>query len=356
MMRGLRGLAGRSQNGIRPAGHWSALAPLILVAAVLAGCSFGPNELPSPRAGVSTDYDVTIRFASVMNLPQGADVAFNGLRIGTVKQMKQTAEGVDVTVGLNGGAKVPADVHAIIQQNTLLGDTYIALMPPSAVRGGNGSSAAASAARMAAGAVIPVERTTSPPQLEDTIAVLAYFVNGGSIQKAQDTMTTLNRTLPEKKQVRKLSTTVAVDLNNLATRTDEIDRTLNGLNNVSMSFQRTGDQFRQMMSPAGAEYWNRVAHDVVGHISTLLPSVGSIFIGGLWLVPMLNSLADTVESVRMVWDKGVVVGQRLDAFLRNTLVPFSRNPRVDVTSVKGDGGRELVSDSQNVLRILGAIR
>lgn len=53
----------------------------VVVAALMAtsGCALSPNRLPSVKAGVSNDYSVTLKFASVLNLPTGADVMMNGL-------------------------------------------------------------------------------------------------------------------------------------------------------------------------------------------------------------------------------------------------------------------------------------
>lgn len=347
-----RTTAVRTAGGVRGrlrAGFGAASAGLVVLLTGTA-CSFGPNDLPSVRAGVSVDYDVTLKFASVMNLPTGADVVMNGLRIGEVRSLEATDDGIDVIVGLTADARVPADTGAIIRQNTLLGDTYIALTPTiDAVAGGR---------HLEPGGVVPVERTTSPPQLEDTIAVLAHFVNGGSIQKAQETMATLNRTVPPPDQLTELAGIVAVDLEDLAANTADIDGFLHELSNTAASINAVAPQWQTIFSPGGAEYWDKVANQVVSHISTLLPSLGTIFSGGMWLVPMLNSLADTVEAGRGNYDDAALASARLTNFLRTTLLPFAESPRVNVTSVTAasGGGGQLIGDAENLLRMLGAIR
>lgn len=329
---------------LRTWGCLLALLPVLLVS----GCAFGPNDLPSVRAGVSQDFDVTLQFDSVLNLPAGADVMMNGLRVGQVRSTAVTDDGVDVKVGLTQDARVPADTTAIIRQNTLLGDTYLALTPEARDTGQSGY--------LAEGSVVPKSRTTSPPQLEDTIAVLAYFVNGGSIQKVQDTMATLNKTMPQLKDVRKMASTVSADLDDLAGSTSEIDRLLVGLDRTSTSFTDRTDQIAAVFGEQGADFWTRVAKSVVAHISTLLPSVGSIFVGGLWLIPMLTSVAETTEAGRGMWDKGPATVARLSDFLRTTILPFAEKPSVNVTSVQNRDGDQLVGDATTVLRMLGAVR
>ncbi|NMO03746.1 MCE family protein [Gordonia sp. TBRC 11910] len=327
----------------------SVIAVLTISSAVSA-CSLNPNDLPSVRAGVSDDYQITLQFASILNLPRGADVMMNGLRVGTVESTAQTAHGVDVVAGLTDAAKVPADTKAIIRQNTLLGDTYVALTPAEGDTGAAGF--------LSNGSVVALDKTTSPPPLEDTIAVLAYFVNGGTIQKIQDTMATLNRTMPSIKDVRAMAATVSIDLANLASGTSQIDRTLVGLNNMSLVFSTKKNELAAIFSDDGVHYFTSVAKNVVAHISTLLPSVGSIFIGGMWLVPMLDSAATLVESGRGEYDVASSAGAaaKVTSFLNTTLLPWASNPSVNIKSVQSADGGELVNDAKTVLRMLGAVR
>lgn len=312
-------------------------------------CSFGPNDLPSVRRGVDVDFEVTLKFASVMNLPTGADVVMNGIRIGEVESLQSTDRAVDVRVGLAADARVPVNSSAVIRQNTLLGDTYIALSPPADSAGSRGGF-------LEEGDVVPVDRTTSPPQLEDTIAVLAHFVNGGSIQKAQETMAVLNDTVADTDNLRALASTVAIDLEDLAGQTADIDGFLNGVDNTAVSIRDRRTEWQAVFSPGGAEYWDKVANQSIAHISTLLPSLGSIFSGGLWLVPMLNSLADASESFGGNANGALDTSNRVTNFLESTLLPFVNNPSVNVTSVTTSSGVELIGDAENVLRMLGAVR
>ncbi|QMU22361.1 MlaD family protein [Gordonia rubripertincta] len=341
-------------------------AKRILVAAIavcaivvgLTGCSsLSPNRLPSVKSGVPLDYRVTLQFTSVLNLPDGADVMMNGIQVGRVESTNPTPDGVDVIVGLTDDRAVPADSSAIIRQNTPLGDTYLAIEPPA--RDGSGEY-------LREGSVIPVDRTTSPPPLEDTIAVLAYFVNGGSIQKVQDTMATLNRTMPPVGDVRKIAAIVSKDLDDLSRNTDELERTINALNAVSQSFDDSRVQIDHVFSDQGLHYWKTVSKTLVAHISTLLPSVGSVFTGGLFLVPLLNSLAATGEAGRGMWDQAPSTGAAMAKFLENTLIPFAENPSVNVSSVRvtatdsgsvrTSGKKQLLGDTKLLLSMLGAIR
>ncbi len=92
-----------------------------------------------------------------------------------------------------------------------------------------------------------------------------------------------------------------------------------------------------------------------------------MFTGGLFLVPLLNSLAATGEAGRGMWDQAPSTGAAMAKFLENTLIPFAKNPpsvnvssvRVTATdsgSIRTAGKKQLLGDTKLLLSMLGAIR
>ncbi|WP_280426646.1 MlaD family protein [Nocardia carnea] len=310
-------------------------------------CGLGPDDLPSVRGGIGAGYDIDIEFVSVMNLPSGADVMMDGLRVGEVRAVTVQDDSVRVGVRLQEGSRVPADVRAVIRQNTLLGDTYIAL---------DHAPIEADEQFLRPGGTVPAGHTSSPPQLEDTMAVLAYFVNGGGIQRIQDAMGRINTAVPQPPDVRRLASVVAVDLRDLAGGTHEIDRLLAGFDATAVSLNERGQTLSTVFSQHAEHYWRRVAVNIVSYISQILPSVGSVYEGGMWLVPMLNSLADTGGVIRDIWDEGPADTARIADFLRTTVLPFAQHPSVDIRSVETARGEQIVADAENLLRLLGAVK
>ncbi len=67
-----------------PPGGVPVAIPAMVMTIVLAGCAIGPDDLPSVRPGTGDGYEVSVRFASVLSLPNGADVVADGQRIGEV--------------------------------------------------------------------------------------------------------------------------------------------------------------------------------------------------------------------------------------------------------------------------------
>ncbi|WP_213574177.1 MlaD family protein [Rhodococcus sp. USK13] len=322
-----------------------------LAVGLTTSCSLGPKDLPSVQGGVRDGYAITMQFASALNLPDGAHVTLNGLRVGQVGAVDVQGPVVVVTVNVAGDARIPTDVHGVIRQDTLLGDTYIALET---------NQNTTQSEYLKPGMLIPAAQTTSPPQLEDTMAVLAYFVNGGSIQKVQDTMKRLNNVMPPQQDVRAIASTVAVDLRDLSDNLSEIDRTLDGMNATAVAMDNKSDALSVMFegdeNHTGTYYWRSLNQRFIGHLSVVLPNVGSVFEGGQWLVPMLNSIADAGQSIRNVWDEGPTSAEKVDNFIRTTLLPFAKDPQVNIKSIQAANGDQVLVDVENILRMLGAVK
>jgi virulence factor Mce-like protein len=318
---------------------------IMSVLVVVSSCSLRPDDLPSPKGGVANGYPVHIEFASALNLPTGADVTMDGLVIGKVDDVDLTDTAVSVTANIDSGTRIPSSAGATIRQDTVLGDTYVAIE----------RSAAAAGESVPAGGTIPESQTNSPPQLEDTLALLANFVNGGNIQKLQTSISKTNSVMPNLEALRKLASTVAVDLEDTARRTERIDGLLEGMDNTAVALNRGEEKITSMLSPNGLLLWDRLSNQVIRYIGTLLPSIGSIFAGGVWLVPMLNSVDDAIAAVRNTGADVLSDSEKVGAFLRRTIVPFLERPSVNVTSVDADGNRRL-ADVENLMRMLGAVR
>ncbi|WP_433598266.1 MlaD family protein [Nocardia sp. CA-135953] len=323
------------------------VAAALLCGAVTASCSLGPKDIPSFRSS-SGGSDIVLHFESVMNLPDGANVTMDGLQIGKVEKVDLGTSDVAVTVVLQPGVRVPSNVKAMIRQDTILGDTYIGL---------DRSAGPDNTRYLPAGGTIPVSDTTSPPQLEDTLAVLAYFVNGGSIQKIEDTMSRLNTVMPAVTEIRELSTVMTGDLHDLSQNTDEIDRTLAGLDRTASTVAGNAPTLnRILLNDSALRYWRYSADILYGHIGSGLPSIGSLFVGGNWMVPMLNSLSATTHDGRGMWNTAPSAAGNMATFLRTVVLPFAQHPSVNIQSVQAANGDELVGDMENVLRMLGAVR
>lgn len=330
------------------AGRLRQLAGALLSAAVvlaLPSCSaVNVAALPQPGHNYSDGYDIVLEFENVLNLPDRAKVVMGGTEVGTVTKVDVAERFVDVTARIAPDVAVPANARAALEQATILGDIYLSLDPPTDVP---------PAPPLAPGATVSLAQTTSPPQLEDTLAHLADFVSSGSVQRLQNTIIGINRVVPAPPALRQISSTVTTDLRGLSDNIDVVDTLLNGISDTGSVLSERNSSFEYWFSERGMRGFDR-AFQVSNYLGRLFPSVGSVYTGGYWIVPLLRSLAESTSALqRSKWafEDEVPAWQKLftDLFL-----PQDKNPAINIVSIAGPDGRELSGNVADVLRILGA--
>jgi phospholipid/cholesterol/gamma-HCH transport system substrate-binding protein len=303
------------------------------------------NALPQPGNDYRGGYDVVFEFGNVLNLPDRAKVVMGGRAVGVVTKVAVATRHVDVTLRVAPDVVVPSNIRASLQQATVLGDIYIALDRPQTDQ--------PAAPALVPGAIVPLTQTASPPQLEDTIANLANFVSSGSIQRVQNTIIGINRVAPQGDSARKIASHVAADLSDLSNGLDTVDQWLKGVAGTGQVLHDRLPTFQEFFSPKGMAGFDR-ATVTASYVGTLLPSVGSVYAGGFWLLPLLNSLGGALGAMqrdKQAFEAEVPAWRQLfyDDFL-----PQDKYPAMNITSIVGPDGRELSGNVQNVLRILGA--
>jgi phospholipid/cholesterol/gamma-HCH transport system substrate-binding protein len=313
---------------------------------LLSSCaSLNVNAIPLPGSSYSDGYDIVIEFQNILNLPDRAKVVMDGTKVGVVKGVGLTSHGVDVTARIDGGVAVPSDMHSVMQQATVLGDTYIALERP--------PDAAVSAPALRAGERIPIAHTTSPPQLEDTIANMANFVGSGAIQRAQNTIIKINRVTPPRPEIRAMASRVAVDLSDVSKNIDDVDLWLKGVRETADVLKADAPELQQWFTPQGVTNFRH--NFILSHyLAPIVPTLGTIYYNGYWLTPALTALSNSAEAFqhsKWAFDEEVPRWQHL---VTDYLLPERRYPAVNITSIKGPDGRELSGNVQEVLRMIGA--
>ncbi|MGV0870640.1 MlaD family protein [Mycolicibacterium sp. XJ879] len=323
------------------------LTALLAGVAILSSCAqLDVNSLPQPGNSYRDGYDITLEFEDVLNLPDHARVALNGVTVGVVTQVTMTPRHVDVTARIASDVSVPSNAHASLEQATVLGDIYVAIDRP--VTGDS------PAPRVSPGGRLPLAQTTSPPQLEDTLASLATFVGSGSIQRAQNTVVRINRLTPPSDEVRRLSSRVVDDLSDLSDNIAQVDELLAGMSEMGEVWRTRNTQIDLVLSPRGQLSLERVVIPA-NTISRLLPGVGSVAAGGFWLVPFLNSQAEVVGALQR---SKINVEEEIPKYRRlftDFFIPQDKYPAINITSIVGPDGRELSGNVQDVLRMLGAM-
>lgn len=179
---------------------------LLLAAAtlLLAGCgpAGGAYDLPLPGGAHVGDHPMTITvdFDDVLDLVPHASVQLDHVAVGRVRKIALSPDGktAEVTLEVRGGLDLPADTTARLQQTSLLGEKYVALVPggaapaaaPGAVDSGVQPDAAApgtgsAGGRLEDGARIDASHTSRAVGAEDVLGALSALLNGGGVGQFQ---------------------------------------------------------------------------------------------------------------------------------------------------------------------------
>jgi phospholipid/cholesterol/gamma-HCH transport system substrate-binding protein len=98
---------------------------------------------------------------------EGAEVAFRGVQVGRVTHLKLDTNGVEITLAINHGTKIPINSTAHIYDLSAVGEQYVDLVPTDKP----------SSAFLHAGSSIPASQTTTPLQTATVLYDLEQFVD-----------------------------------------------------------------------------------------------------------------------------------------------------------------------------------
>jgi len=141
-----------------PLTHRTVLQLVILACvAVLGGAVmiFGYLKLPA-ELGIGR-YRVTVELPRAAGLYASGNVTYRGTEVGRVESVRLTDSGVAAVLSLKSGIDIPSDLDAQVHSQSAVGEQYVALLPRRA------------SAPLKDGDVIPVQRTTVPPDLDSLL-------------------------------------------------------------------------------------------------------------------------------------------------------------------------------------------
>lgn len=128
----------------------------LLLAVVVAGVAFVALRGSS---GQRTTF--TAQFEDAVGLYTGNAVSVLGMRIGSVSDIVDKGNYVEVTMEVDGDVDIPADVQAVTVNTSILTDRHVELTP--AYRGGP---------KLTTGDVIGLARTRTPVEFDRTLAMI----------------------------------------------------------------------------------------------------------------------------------------------------------------------------------------
>lgn len=202
--------------------------PLVL-AAVLCSGSCG---LSLQNSGLGTRYGgkrITAVFADVGRLPLGGVVRSGQAEVGRVRSVTAEDFRAVVQLDLDPGFPVPGGTAARLELSSPLGEQFVLLEPPPRPAG----------PALADGAVIPIERTATGPDVESTLAALGALLNGSGLDQARTVVTELNTAIGgREQQIRELLHQLDSVLGSLDRHRAEINSVLGSMRAVSSELAR----------------------------------------------------------------------------------------------------------------------
>jgi len=202
-----------------------ALAASALLAA---GCSFhGVNSLPLPgtvgHGAGSTSY--TVELANVGTLEPNSPVLIDDVVVGSIRGVGVVDRHAEVKISVKPGVVIPANATAQVGQTSLLGSMHLQLGPPPGEQ---------PAGALPANATIALNRSSTYPSTERTLAALSTVVNSGGLGQLGDIIHSVNAVLAGRQaDIRALIGQLDTFVGTLNSQRDNIIATVTELNRFS---------------------------------------------------------------------------------------------------------------------------
>jgi phospholipid/cholesterol/gamma-HCH transport system substrate-binding protein len=162
------------------------MAVLATAALTLSGCGLGAvsggvYEAPLPGGADVGEDPITLsaEFSDVLDLVPQSSVKIDNVAVGRVSKIRLTEDGRSARVSLvvNDDVELPAGTTARLQQTSLLGEKYVALIRPATPVAGS---------PLGDGAVLGRGDTAAAAQVEEVLGALSMVLNSGGIAQFQE--------------------------------------------------------------------------------------------------------------------------------------------------------------------------
>lgn len=154
---------------------------------LIGGCGLtdrGVYDTPLPGgADVGSDpVTLTAEFDDVLDLVPQSSVRADNVPVGRVSSIKLADDGRSAVVELlvNGDTNLPEGTTARVEQTSLLGEKYVALVRP------DEEDVQAGDAQLTSGTRLDLDDTDRAAQIEQVLGALSLVLNGGDIQEFQN--------------------------------------------------------------------------------------------------------------------------------------------------------------------------
>lgn len=305
------------------------LAVLVATGLLVSGCGgfAGLNDLPLPGGAKLGAHPVHVRIElrDTDNLARQAAVKVDDVTVGTVESITLHGWQPEVDVVLAEGTELPANAIAAVRQTGLLGEKYVELATPADAK---------PIGRLADGALIGLDRTTTSVEVEEVLGALSLLLNGGGIDRVRTITVELRKAMDGRTgEFRGLLSeldgfTAQLDANKTA-----IVQALTGLDRLTTRLRQGRQVIAQALDAIGPAL--SVLADQRKQLTTMLTATTRLAqVGGQTIVATQHDLVASLDSLAPALTKLAQAGDDLPKALEFMLsFPF---PDKGLSAFHGD--------------------
>ena len=239
-------------------------------------------------------YPINVVYASAPGLFTGAAVDVLGVKVGTVTDVQNVGDKVDVTLAVDQGTRIPSSAFASLVAPQLLGSPDVDLNP-----GYTGGPS------LPAGATIPQDHTAVPVSTDEVLKELQHTLDAINPQAVGNLVTNLATDLDgQGTNLNKLIASAAGTVQLLATKGDDLGQLNGTLAQLTGTLDSDTAQIEQLV-----EQYDTVSTTVAQHSGQLNDAITQLAGASSGLVSLLTPNLQPLEA-----DVGTVttVGRTLD--------------------------------------------
>ncbi|MCX6468710.1 MAG: MlaD family protein [Corynebacteriales bacterium] len=325
----------------------------VAIAMVVSSCGINADNPPSFNTSGSGGYTIGMEFTSALNLPAQAKVLSNGADIGTVKDVTYENGHALVKAQVKSDSRLPADSRAELRQDTLLGEIYVSILPP---------SEPTTADMLKSGSVIPLSRTEPAANVEDVMRGMANVLGGGELSKVHTAISTLNTAFPrDPKQFDALYRTTLTTLSEVSANTDKLDVVLSSADRTLKVVLADPAALDRVLIKGGRNFYGLgyTLIDVallIANLRDFSTAAGAIVDPeNSRIVPSVAAIAPVVRSLANSDIYSKAVTEQATRVIRDKLIPFVGSPNVNVSAISVDGRDLSRRDASSFITVLKSI-
>jgi phospholipid/cholesterol/gamma-HCH transport system substrate-binding protein len=207
---------------------------LLALAFVASSCKFeGAYDLPLPGGKAVSAGDaitVTAEFTDALNVVPRTAVMVDDVPVGQVSEIERVGWHARITMQVRKNLDLPANTVAEIRQTSLLGEKYVALLPPSGTE---------PSGRLSDGDNIPLSATARNPEVEEVLGALSFVLSGGGIGQLRTISIELNKMMDGRTEdMRSLLGRINTLVSSLDDQKGDIIKAMEGIDHLASTLNK----------------------------------------------------------------------------------------------------------------------